>query len=133
MRKWILILVVLITYAAQPAIAQKNIRTTAWNHMKYSEWIKARDAINQAVKHEQTINDVTTWQYRGQIYIRLYETKDPEIRKAEPDSIAALKEAFNSFKKAAELEAGLKNTTGLTEEGLYAVALYLFNEATSFY
>lgn len=104
------------------SFAQKNKRTSAYMYNKNGEYAKAKVAIDEAVKHEKTINDAKTWMYRGEIYYNIAVSGDPEIKglATEPEVTA-----YESLARAKELD--VKET--------YAgeISLYLINLTNVFY
>lgn len=91
------------------ASAQSNKVVSAFNYLKYygqdyksSDILNARKYIDEASVHEKTINDEKTWNYRGQIYLEIAKSNDPEVKAAVANP---LDEAYRSFARSAELEA----------------------------
>ncbi len=80
--------------------AQKAKLQTAFNYLRYEQLDKAKETIDEAAMHEQTMNMDKTWYYRGLIYQSLYIMKDKYGSLAD----GALKEALKSFNKVAELD-----------------------------
>ncbi len=107
---------------ALSANAQKNKRTSAYMYNKNGEYAKAMEAIDEAIKHEKTINDPKTWLYRGEIYYNIAVSKDTAIRALAKDPAAI---SFESLKKAKELDA----------KGSFdgEITLYLVNLTNLFY
>lgn len=112
---------------AVPVFAQPAKVTTAWNHLRYQEYEKARDAINEAVKNEKTMNEAKTWFYRAQAYRGIAESE--ELSKKDPN--AAI-EAFKSLKKVTELDAD-KEFADQVQAEYYALSIPLYNSASNAY
>jgi tetratricopeptide (TPR) repeat protein len=119
--------ITLLFMAALPAVAQPSKVTTAWNHLRYQEYDKARDAINEAIKNEKTMNDAKTWLYRAQAYRGIAESD--ALSKTEPD---AAMEAFRSLKKAGDLDKDKEYADQLQAE-FFALSFDLYNAASSAY
>lgn len=95
MKKWILVLLTCVTSAA---IAQKAQVQSAYSYLKYDQLDKAKEAIDLAVNHENTMNYDKAWYYRGLIYQALYKNEKYGNLDKNP-----LGEALKSFNKALEL------------------------------
>lgn len=74
------LLIVLIAAMPVAGFAQTAKVTTAWKNLEDynrskdpSSLVKAKDAIDLAVAHEDTKNDAKAWKYRGQVYQLMYE------------------------------------------------------------
>ncbi|MBL4653630.1 MAG: tetratricopeptide repeat protein [Flavobacteriales bacterium] len=81
------------------SFSQNNKVVSAYNYMKYNELDKAKEAIDQAVLHEQTKSKSKTWWYKGQVYSLI---ADSETFKGLHDN--PLKVAVESFLKAYEFD-----------------------------
>jgi uncharacterized protein YdeI (BOF family) len=63
--------------------AQKQDRTTAFNHLRKGQLDKALQYIEPTITDPTTMNDAKTWFYRGNIYLQihmsefLYKNLDP--------------------------------------------------------
>jgi len=92
-------IILLITVSC--AIAQKAKVQTAYNFYKdpYNQYDKAKEAIDEAILHEQSKGMAKTWYYRGLIYQKLYKH---EKYGALCDN--CLMTAYEAFNKANELE-----------------------------
>lgn len=95
------------------AFAQKAKVQTAFNFYKepYKQYDKAKEAIDEAAKHEQSMGMAKTWYYRGLIYSALY--KDPKYGQLCDNCLVT---AYESYKKAMELDP--KNEWADQIEGL---------------
>jgi len=83
------------------AYAQKNKRTSAYMYNKNGQYDKAKEAIDEAIKNEKTMNDSKTWLYRGEIYYNIAASQDSSVNTLAPD---ALDVSFESLKKAKQLD-----------------------------
>lgn len=113
--------------AAEPALAQKSKVTTAVISMRNGDFVKAKEAINEAANNEATKADPKTWLYRGQIYRAIYD--NPKLRETEPN---ALQEAHSSIVKGLELDVNKKNASDLNAE-LRDLALVYYDEGSAAY
>lgn len=89
-------------------IAQQAERTSAWNYLKEGELGKAKESIDKAIKHEATMNDPKTWNFKGLIYGQLALSDKDEFKKLVENP---LDEAYAAIKKSMELD-----TKGLSKE-----------------
>ncbi len=87
------------------AFGQSNKVQTAINWIKpeYNELDKAKEAIDEASVHPKTSAEAKTWFIRGQVYYKIYQTKDERYKGLDKNP---LKEAYNSFVKAKQLDEG---------------------------
>jgi len=83
------------------AFAQKNKRTSAYMYNKNQQYDKAKEAIDEAVKNEKTIDDAKTWMYRGEIYYNIAASKDSSVNALASN---ALDVSLESFEKAKQLD-----------------------------
>jgi len=132
--------------------AQKNKRTSAYNYNKeYDNSIEmyrlkkdtkslenakksielAKESIDPTITNEKTMNDPKTWLYRGIIYYNLARLPLDEDSLGKVDREAA-KVAFESLKKAKELDVKKRYKTDieLNLQNLYN--LYFSQGATNF-
>lgn len=84
-------------------VGQSNKVVTAYNLMKpeYNELDKAKIAIDEASVHPKTSMEAKTWLYRGQVYYKIWQSKDEKIKNLDPD---ALKQAYQAFVRCKELD-----------------------------
>ncbi|NTV53170.1 MAG: hypothetical protein HGA76_09205 [Candidatus Firestonebacteria bacterium] len=80
--------------------AQKKDRTSAYNYLRSGKLNKAIEYIEKTITHEATMNEAKTWAYRGDIYLQIALTDNPEY-KALSDN--PLQIAYDSYKKAMAL------------------------------
>jgi tetratricopeptide (TPR) repeat protein len=95
-------------------MGQSNKVVTAFNLMKpeYNELDKAKLNIDEASVHPKTAGEAKTWVYRGQVYYKIYQSKEAKYQALDPDP---LKQAYLSFVKAKELDV----TNRWTDELLF--------------
>ncbi len=91
----LLLLGISIQSIAQPANLIKSS-----NALSSSQLVKAKEAIDQAVKHPKTINKSKTWRLKGDVYYAILNSKNPIFRKLDP---TPAHEAFTAYVKAKTL------------------------------
>ena len=120
-----LILVGLSLLISLGGYAQKNKRTSAYMYNKNGEYKKALESINEACKHEKTINDPKTWLYAGEIYYNIAALSPEAAQLMKIDEPDAAMKSYEALKKAKELDV----------KGTYKdeIAVYLANLTNQFY
>lgn len=103
--------------------AQNNKRTSAYMYNQNKEYAKAKEAIDEAVQHDKTINDAKTWLYRGEIYYNIAASDDPEVRALAPD---AAEISYESLVRSKELDEKDKYEGDLTVYFMY-LTNYFYN------
>jgi tetratricopeptide (TPR) repeat protein len=91
-------------------IAQNNKVVSAFNYHKYymergsklDDIMNAQQNIDDAIVHEQTMNNAKTWTYRGRIYHSMFDSKDPLLKE---NKFQNLSETVRSYTRAAELDS----------------------------
>ena len=81
--------------------AQSNKRTSAYMYNNNGLLDKAKEAIDEASKHEKTINDPKTWNYRGIIYYNIAVSQLPAYKELDPN---AAMESYKSLLRSKELD-----------------------------
>jgi tetratricopeptide (TPR) repeat protein len=129
MKKVIFLIACIVGLGA--AFGQSNKVVTAYNLMKpeYNELDKAKQAIDEASVHPKTSVEAKTWYYRGLLYYKIYQSKDEKFKNLDPDP---LKQAYLSFVKAKELDAGKRFENELLFE-LTRCAADFFNKGGTEY
>ncbi len=82
------------------ATAQTSNRTSAFNYLKKGKLDKAVEYIEPTTTHEKTMNEAKTWFFRGNIYLAIAQTDNPEFKKL---AEKPLEIAIDSYKKAMSL------------------------------
>ncbi|MFO7613288.1 MAG: tetratricopeptide repeat protein [Bacteroidales bacterium] len=100
MKRIVLILLTVLMVSA--LFGQTNKRTSAFNYHRYGKLDLAKEAIDDAAKHDKTINDARTWFYRGNIYYDIAMSSDENFRNLDPDPLGV---ALESYKKAKEYDS----------------------------
>jgi len=129
MKKVIFLLACIFSLGA--AFGQSNKVVTAFNLMKpeYLELDKAKQAIDDASVHPKTSAEAKTWYYRGQVYYKIFQSKDERYKNLDPDP---LKQAYLSFVKAKELDTSKRFETELLFE-ITRTAADFFNKGSAEY
>ena len=128
MKKTTLIISLLFVYIV--INAQPNKRVSAFNYLKYDELDKAKEAIDDACKHEKTISDPKTWWYAGQIYQGIHVNK--KFKSLDAD---ALSKSLEAYKKAMVLnfkDPANQNLDLNKEDDLVKFTLLLMNQKTTY-
>lgn len=101
MKKLVVLLAGIMAFGT--VVGQSNKVVTAYNLMKpeYNELDKAKIAIDEASVHPKTSMEAKTWLYRGQVYYKIWQSKDEKIKNLDPD---ALKQAYQAFVRCKELD-----------------------------
>ncbi|MFC2097785.1 tetratricopeptide repeat protein [Bacteroidota bacterium] len=109
-----IIFLLLFAFSVTPVFCQKAKVQSAINYSKlqYNELDKAKEAIDLASVHENTINWYKTWYTRGEVYLKIFNTKE---RKFLNLSKNPLEESYLAFKKSLELDE-----KGRSKEDVYA-------------
>ncbi len=127
MKKIAILLIILMT--AGSTFAQNSKRTSAFNHLRHGKLDKAKDAIDAAAKHENTMNDAKTWFYRGNIYLEIAMTDNEKYKDIDPECID---KALASYLKAQELDTKGKFLADIIPR-IIACAEQYYNKAVRYY
>ncbi len=92
---------VVLTLIGTLGFSQSNKVVSAYNYHKSGKLDKAKEAIDEATINPKTMSEAKTWFYRGNIYIDIYRSDNPDYKKLDPD---ALNTAYEAYKKATELD-----------------------------
>lgn len=96
-----IIFLLMLAFTINATFAQRNHRTTAFNYLRSGRLDQAKEYIDKTVLHPQTINDARAWFYKGNIYLSIDMSNNPEYKNLAPD---ALDVALTSYKKALEFD-----------------------------
>ena len=99
-----LFLAVILSVAAS---AQKGKITAAETFIKEGAFDKAKEAIEAAVADPKSSVMAKTYYVKGKLCQAAYDSGDPKFMGLYPDQ---LMEAYNNYKKAAEMDPKMKNT-----------------------
>ncbi|NVN96358.1 MAG: tetratricopeptide repeat protein [Bacteroidetes bacterium] len=127
MKKVVLLLFMITSFTMLSA--QNTKVQSAFSYLRSGRLDKALENIEPAITHEKTMNDPKTWNYRGNIYIQIGASTDPNYQKLSSNSVQI---AYDSYQKSIELdvekEYEQKNMTGL-----YACAEQFYNKGVEFF
>lgn len=87
--------------AIMTGFAQKNVRQTASNFLKDGKLDKALENINICVQDPTTAQDAKAWMIRGNVYLEIANSKDPNYQALEKNAMAM---ALESYRKAIEFD-----------------------------
>jgi len=96
-----LIMLLIAAFIVTGIHAQNSKRTSAFNYFKNGKLDKAKEYIDPTISHEKTMNVAKTWYYRGNIYLAIALSDNPEYQALDPN---ALDVAYESYKKCVELD-----------------------------
>lgn len=109
--------------------AQNAKRTSAFNYFKNGKLDKAKEYIDPCITHPKTMNVAKTWYYRGDIYLQIALSSNPEYQALDPN---ALEVAYESYKKVLELDARGEYTSNV-EHNFKVIASNFFNKGVALY
>lgn len=95
------ILSLLISVLALGAFAQKGKVSNALNFIDATNYLKAKEAIDEAIVHEKTANWPRTYYAQGRLAQALYESTDAKMMALYDDPLVL---AYSSYMKAIELD-----------------------------
>lgn len=99
MKKLVIILMAMMTTGF--AFAQKSKVVSAYNYLRNQQIKEAHEAIEPTIEHHKTKDDAKTWFYRGNVYLAILMSDDPEVTALSDNP---LKVAEDSYNKALELD-----------------------------
>lgn len=135
MKKLVLLLTMIM--ACSLMYGQRNNRTTAFNYLRNGELDKAKEYIDKTIEHPRTMEDARSWFYRGNIYLSIHMSDNPDYKALDDN---ALNVALESYLKAQEYDSRndyytdiLSNLLVISEqfynEGVFSYNDGEFNEA----
>jgi tetratricopeptide (TPR) repeat protein len=127
MKKLILALVLIMTCSM--IYGQRNNRTTAFNYLRNNELDKAREYIDKTIEHPQTIHDARSWFYRGNIYLSIHMSDDPEYKDLIDNPLLI---AYESYIKAKEYDDRQRYYTDIISN-ILVISEQLYNEGVMSY
>ncbi|HSG67724.1 MAG TPA: hypothetical protein VK994_03390, partial [Bacteroidales bacterium] len=126
--KKLLILLLAVTMVSL-ANAQNNKRTSAFNYFQNGKLDKAKEYIDPTITNEKTMGVAKTWYYRGDIYLQIALSDNPEYRALDPN---ALEVAYQSYKKVLELDDRGEYTMSV-QHNFKVIASNFFNQGVTMY
>jgi tetratricopeptide (TPR) repeat protein len=94
-------LLMILAISCTVVFGQRNNRTSAFNELRNGRLDRAKEYIDKTVQHEQTIQDARSWFYRGNIYLSIHMSENPEYKALDDN---ALDVALESYIKAQEYD-----------------------------
>ncbi len=91
----------LLALSSTITYAQKSNIVSAWNYLKYDEIDKAKKAIDEASRNEQTAGMAKTWYYKGLIYEKMHKNTNPAFAALDSNP---LKTALNDYEKSLQID-----------------------------
>lgn len=119
-----LTVVFILLFAIGSAYGQKALRTTAFNHLRKGQLAKALESIEPTIADPSTMSDPKTWFYRGNIYLQIHMSDNPEYKNLDKD---ALTKAYQSYEKMMELDTK-KTYYAEAIQNLLVVSEQLYNQ-----
>ncbi|NLE64121.1 MAG: tetratricopeptide repeat protein [Bacteroidales bacterium] len=129
MRKLFFSLVILTVSTTAFTQSGKKDVSSAYNHYLNQYWDRAKSSIDKAITFEDTKNDAKTWMYRGNIYLQLASTNDPDYQGL-CDNCAEV--AYEAYLKALQLDKDIQAPSmgiATPAQGLRFCSDLLYNEA----
>lgn len=122
-------LILLIFFAVSAIYGQKALRTTAYNDLRKGNLDKALTNIEPTISDPTTMSDPKTWFYRGNIYLQIHMSTNPEYKKLDAD---ALTKAYDSYKKLLELDTKREFYTEAIQN-LFVISEQLYNQGVNYF
>jgi len=97
-----LIMLLLAAFIVTGINAQNAKRTSAFNYFKNGKLDKAKEYIDPCITNAKTMEVAKTWYYRGNIYLGIALSDNPEYRALDPNALTV---AYESYKRCAELDS----------------------------
>lgn len=124
-----LIMLLIAAFIVTGIHAQNAKRTSAFNYFKNGKLDKAKEYIDPCITHEKTMNVAKTWYYRGNIYLQIALSDNPDYRALDPN---ALEVAYQSYKKCYELDTREEFKADV-EHNFRVIASNFFNQGVAKY
>lgn len=83
------------------SFAQKSKVVSAYNYLRNQQLKEAKEAIDPTIENPKTMLDAKTWFYRGNVYLAILMSDDPQITGLTDN---ALEIAESSYNRANELD-----------------------------
>ena len=127
MKKIVLLLFMVTSFTILSA--QNTKVQSAFSYLRSGRLDKALENIEPAITNEKTMNDPKTWNYRGNIYIQIGASTEPNYQKLATNSVQI---AYDSYQKSIELDAE-KEYEQKNMTGLFACAEQFYNKGVEFF
>lgn len=116
------------------AVFSQNAKVvSAYNYLRNGQLDKAKQNIDEACVHEQTMGQAKTWFYRGNIYLQISISKEQKYASLDTN---ATQVAYDSYQKALKLEPDIQNdnlTPNSPKYGLIVLGEQFINKGAEFY
>jgi len=122
MKKLTILVSLLLIFSS--TFAQMGKVRNAYANYQNGNVLKAKELIDEAIVHPKSMNDATTWLYRGNIYVGVHDANS-ELLTIDAQALAKAAEAFD---RAKELDAENKFEKEINE-GFISLAAANYNEA----
>lgn len=129
MKKFFLLVAVISISIA--SVAQKGKVTSALSFIDQGQLDKAKEAIDQAMTNEKTMNWFNTYYAKGKLCQEVYKSSDQKFKELCPDP---LNEAYAAYKKALSLDdKGALKKKMITGMVYNSLAVDLYNEGSKLF
>lgn len=125
MKKLSLIFLAFITVST--VFGQKALRTTAFNDLRKGQLDKAMQNIEPTISDASTMSDPKTWFYRGNIYLQIHMSTNPEYKNLDAN---ALDKSYESYKKLLELDTKKEYYTEAIQN-IFVISEQLYNQGVN--
>jgi len=122
-------LILLTVFAVTAVFGQKQLRTSAYNDLRKGQLDEAMKNIEPTISDPSTMNDPKTWFYRGNIYLQIHMSENPEYKKLDPN---ALDKAYESYKKLLELDTKKEFYTEAIQN-IFVISEQLYNDGVKYF
>jgi tetratricopeptide (TPR) repeat protein len=122
-------LILLTVFAVTAVFGQKQLRTSAYNDLRKGQLDEAMKNIEPTISDPSTMNDPKTWFYRGNIYLQIHMSENPEYKKLDPN---ALDKAYESYKKLLEIDTKKEFYTEAIQN-IFVISEQLYNDGVKYF
>ena len=111
------------------ALSQKGKVTSALGYIDQGLLDKAKEAIDQALVHESTINWANTYFAKGRLCQASFESDNPKFKAFYPDPLA---ESYEAYEKSVEMDTKGSIKKKIITNMIYgSLAINLFNQGST--
>jgi tetratricopeptide (TPR) repeat protein len=111
------------------AVGQRFNRNNAFNALRSGQLDKAKEYIDLTIEHQQTKEDARSWFYRGNIYLSIYMSENPDYKALDKN---ALNISLDSYLKAQELDTRKEYAMDILTN-LLTISELFYNKAVNDY
>jgi len=126
-----LTLLMILIISCSILFAQRNNRTTAFNYLRNGNLDMAKEYIDKAVVHVQTKEDARTWFYKGNIYLSIHMSENPEYKALDSKALDVALESYvkaKSYDTRQEYYADILTNLFVISEQYYNLGVRDYNE-----